>query len=170
MANNIIKGKDLMLFDNSGHSYAYATNHTLTITAETSDISSKDHGIWGGNEVAKYSWEITSENLFTTEGYSAMFDTMVSGTPITVRFGLKVDTGTQTVADGDLEYWTARNSYYEGKVIITSLVANANNGENATYSITLTGTGTLNKVGNTSNSTNSGSNTGGNTGGGLGQN
>ena len=55
-------------------------------------------------------------------------------------------------------------------MIITSLVANANNGENATYSITLTGTGTLNKVGNTSNSTNSGSNTGGNTGGGLGQN
>jgi hypothetical protein len=50
-------------------------------------------------------------------------------------------------------------------VIITSLVANANNGENATYSITLTGTGRLGKVGNTSNSTNTGENTGGNTGG-----
>lgn len=61
-ANKIIKGRDLMLFDNDGHSYAYATNHTLTITAETVDISSKDHGIWGASEVSKYSWEITSEN------------------------------------------------------------------------------------------------------------
>lgn len=51
-ANKIIKGRDLMLFDNDGHSYAYATNHTLTITAETVDISSKDHGIWGASEVA----------------------------------------------------------------------------------------------------------------------
>ena len=47
-ANKIIKGRDLMLFDNDGHSYAYATNHTLTITAETIDVSSKDHGVWGG--------------------------------------------------------------------------------------------------------------------------
>lgn len=151
MANKIIKGKDLMLFDNNGHSYAYATNHTLTITAETSDISSKDHGIWGGNEVSKYSWEITSENLYTSEDYGLMFDTMLTGEPVTVRFGLKVDTGTQTVADGDLEYWTSDSSYYEGKVIITSLVANANNGENATYSITLTGCGALARKGNTNN-------------------
>ena len=51
-ANKIIKGRDLMLFDNDGHSYAYATNHTLTITAETVDISSKDHGIRGASEVS----------------------------------------------------------------------------------------------------------------------
>jgi len=89
MAAQIIKGRDLMLFDSTGKSYAYATNHTLTITAETSDISSKDHGIWGASEVAKYSWEITSENLFTTDSYNALFDSMIAGTAITIRFGLK---------------------------------------------------------------------------------
>lgn len=145
MAAQIIKGKDLMLFDSTGNSYAYATNHTLTITAETSDISSKDHGIWGASEISKYSWEITSENLFTVDGYNSMFDNMLTGNAITVRFGLKKETdNSKTVADGDLNKWTASTTgYYEGKVFITSLTANANNGENATYSVTLTGSGKI---------------------------
>lgn len=150
MANQIIKGRDLMLFNNDGHSYAYATNHTLTITAETTDISSKDHGMWGGSEIARYTWEITSENLYTTEEYDALFTTMMAGDPITVRFGLKQTPAdpSMNVADGNmaLPYWNSQNTYYEGKVVITSLVANANNGENATFSITLTGNGSIKKT------------------------
>lgn len=150
MANKIIKGKDLMLFDKDGHSYAFATNHTFTINAETTDISSKDHGAWGASEVSRYTWEISSENLYTADAYDAMFDAMIAGVPITSRFGLKQDPvdPTKTVADGDtsLPYWTSQNSYYQGSVLITSLVANANNGENATYSVTLTGTGAIKKV------------------------
>ena len=148
--SKIIHGRDLMLFDNDGHSYAYATNHTLTMTAETTDISSKDHGIWGASEVSKYTWEITSENLYTVDAYDEMFDAMIAATPITVRFGLKVEQvdKSKNVADGDLAlpYWTSQSSYYEGKVIITSLTANANNGENATFSVTLTGTGSIKKT------------------------
>ena len=53
MDSKIIKGRDLMLFDSTGKSYAFATNHTLTLTAETTDVSSKDHGIWSGSEVSK---------------------------------------------------------------------------------------------------------------------
>ena len=45
-----------------------------------------------------------------------------------------------------LPYWTSQNTFYQGKALITSLVANANNGENATYSITLTGVGKMQKV------------------------
>ena len=150
MANKIIKGRDLMLFNSDGHSYAYATNHTLTITAETTDVSSKDHGVWGASEVSRYTWEITSENLYTTDEYDSMFDTMLAGNAITVRFGLKTDQVdmSKNVADGDtsLPYWTSQNTFYEGKVIITSLTANANNGDNATYSITLTGTGSIKKT------------------------
>ena len=150
MANNIIKGRDLMLFNSDGHSYAYATNHTFTMNAETTDISSKDHGVWGAVEVSKYSWEITSENLYTTEEYDALFTSMTSGEPITVRFGLKQtpDNPALNPADGNtsLPYWTSQNSFYQGKAIITSLVANANNGENATFSITLTGVGSIQKT------------------------
>lgn len=151
MANKIIKGRDLMLFNSSGNSYAYATNHTLTITAETTDISSKDHGIWGSSEISKYTWEITSENLFTSDEYDSLFTTMLAGDAITVRFGLKTEQAdlSKNVADGDsdLTHWTSQSTYYEGKVIITSLTANANNGENATYSVTLTGTGSIKKAG-----------------------
>lgn len=149
MANTIIKGRDLMLFNSQGHSYAYATNHTLSITAETSDISTKDHGVWGASEVSRYTWEITSENLYTEDDYDSLFSSMISGSPITVRFGLKAasDDPTLTPADGNtsLPFWTSGNTYYQGKVIITSLTVNANNGDNATYSLTLTGVGSISK-------------------------
>lgn len=144
----IIKGNNLMLFDDAGKSYAYATNHSISLSSEQGDTSSKDHGLWSAAEITKYSWEITSENLYTTEDYSKMFDAMILGEPITVKFGLKSETdNTKTVADGDYENWSLNTTdYYEGKVLITSLQANANNGENATYSVTLTGSGKLKHV------------------------
>lgn len=148
--NRIIKGRDLMLFDNDGHSYAYATNHTFTFNAETTDISSKDHGMWGASEISRFTWELSSENLYTEDGYDKMYDAMITATPIKVRFGLKQPQTDMSinVADGNtaLPYWTSQNSYYSGYVLVTSLVANANNGENATYSTTLTGTGALVKT------------------------
>lgn len=149
-AQTIIKGRDLMLFNDAGHSYAYATNHTLSINADLTDISSKDHSIWGASEIGKYNWEITSENLYTVTEYDQLFDVMIVGQPITVRFGLKATPADPDMvpADGDasLPYWSSTNTYYEGKVVISSLVTNANNGENATYSVTLTGNGKLKKV------------------------
>ena len=146
-AANIIKGDDLMLFDASGHSIAYATQHTLTISADAANISSKDHGIWGGNEVNKITWEITSDNLYTTAAYDSLFASMIARQPITIFFGLKAEVGDGTVVDGDYDYWSkdASNSY-TGSAFITSLVANANSGENATFNITLTGNGKIEKV------------------------
>lgn len=150
MAEKIIKGRDLMVFNKDGHSYAYATNHTFTMTAETMDISTKDHGIWSGSEVSKFTWEITSENLYTAKEYDNLFTSMTTGQPVKIRFGLKTDQTdmTQNVADGSttLQFWTASNTYYEGSAIITSLVANSNNGENATFSITFHGTGSIKKT------------------------
>lgn len=147
MANNIIKGDDLMLFDAQGKSIAFATAHTLTITADAADISSKDHGIWGGSEVNKISWEITSENLYTSDAYDTLFTSMMARTAIDVYFGLKAENDPdKTVANGDYENWSKATGAYTGKAFITSLVANANSGENATFSITLTGTGKLTKA------------------------
>ena len=139
-----------MLFNTDGHSYAYATNHTFTMTAETSDVTSKDHGKWGASEVSRVTWEITSENLYTTNDYDSMFTQMTAGTPIMIRFGLKQAPSDPDMvpADGStaLPYWTSQNTFYQGKALITSLVANANNGENATYTITLTGVGKIQKT------------------------
>lgn len=172
MAKKIIKGDDLMLFDSAGKSIGYATNHTLTINAEAQDTTSKDHGIWAGNEVNKLSWEISSENLFTNEEYDALFTAMMNRAAITVYFGTKTTGDVEkTVVDDDYKAWsvapatnvtggtgehtasytaagsvTSATSAYSGKVFITSLVANANSGENATFSVTLTGSGKIAKV------------------------
>lgn len=43
MANTIVKGSDLMLFYD-GAALAYATSHQLTLSGNTIEISSKDHG------------------------------------------------------------------------------------------------------------------------------
>ncbi len=148
---SIYDGRDLMLFDANNHSFAYSTNHQLTLNIETQSIASKDHGIFGASSVSNISWEITSENL-ATEEYNEIFAMTLAHEPITVRFGLKTPTAEDvTVADGDLEYWTldtttVGNVYYEGKAIITSLQLNAPNGEKASYSITLSGVGKLEPI------------------------
>lgn len=162
MAQKIIKGDDLMLFDSTGKSIAYATSHVLTITANTADVSTKDHGVWQGSEVNKISWEISSENLYTDNSYDALFTAMINRTPVKVYFGHKIQTDVEkTVVNDDYPFWTggwakdavatdvpataATNTGYTGLVFISSLTANANTGENATFSLTLTGNGKISK-------------------------
>lgn len=137
----IIKGDDLMLFDAQGKSIAFATSHSLSINADAVDVSSKDSGIWKANEVNKLGWEITSENLYTADAYDTLFSSMVSRTSLDVHFGLKKET-----TDGTTTNWSKGAGTYTGKVFITSLTANANSGDNATFSVTLTGTGKISKA------------------------
>ena len=164
MAKNIINGSDLMLFVEEGNAYkslAFATSHSLSISADVADINTKDHGQWGGKEINKINWEISSENMFTVEGYEDLFDIMMSKTAVKVVFALKngwagdspAPTGNETrnltTTDGDswtVETASATTPKYEGEAFITSLTANAAAGEKATYSVTLNGNGALSKV------------------------
>lgn len=166
-----IKGGDLMLFMN-GKSIAYATNHTLNISAETVDTSNKDigAGVWQSQEIGILSWTGTSENLYAIDStgdsesgkigntYETLFDAMVAKTPVDIVLATEgnstnfadgkitnVYTAEQTASNG---YWTAGSPSYEGKAIITSLELNAPNGEDATFSVEFTGHGPLNKVKN----------------------
>lgn len=146
MAKQIIKGDDLMLFDATGKSLAFATAHTLTISADAVETSSKDGGIWASNEVNKVSWELTTENLYTVEAYDDLFSKIIAREPIVVYFGTKKESDPEkTVVDGDYDSWSGSKGY-TGKALLTSLVANANTGENATYSATFTGTGKITKA------------------------
>lgn len=144
---NIIQGSDLMLFK-GGKSIAFATAHTFSMTGNTSDISSKDHGVWGASMITNITWEITTSNLYTEEGYNELFDAMIARQPIEVVFGLKAENDpTKTVADGDYPNWTPKTSgHYKGNVYLTSLTANANNGENATFDATFSGVGKIVRV------------------------
>lgn len=155
----IIKGSDLMLFvtesNGSVRSLAFATSHSFQITADTSDISSKDHGFWGAKEVTRITWNIQTDNLYTVDEFNSLYDKMIARQPIAVYFCLKTPTERagvpQTVnLPGDAyTTWTpttttGEDGYY-GHVYITSLSANAAAGDNATFSATLDGIGSITK-------------------------
>ena len=85
---NIIEGSDLMIFAEIGTgstpvSLAFATNCTLSISTETTSVTSKDHGtaLWNTSTIKSLSWEATSENLYSDEvnnGYDALFEKMTN--------------------------------------------------------------------------------------------
>lgn len=153
----IKKGDDIMLFipngSNGYKSIAYATSHVLTITADTVDVNSKDHGEFGSTSVNKIRWNVTSENLYTDEDYDALFDLMIAKTPIKIVFGAKAEDNSVIVADGDAANYTPANQDYahrnkymkEGNVIITSLTENTPSGENATFTVEMQGVGAISK-------------------------
>ena len=140
----IIKGDELMLFKND-KSLGYSTSHVLTISGSTIDISSKDHGYWGASEIGNITWEITSENFYTDADYDALFDAMINKEKVTVKFGHASDYDVNGL--GSLSYWSpASTGLYTGEAFITSLTAYANTGENATFSVTFSGSGAIKKV------------------------
>lgn len=157
-SSNIVKGQELMLFQNN-KSIAFATSHTLTITGNTTDISSKDHGFFTASALTSITWEISAENLYTDTAFNDYFNAMVNTRqPIDVVFGHYSDDASLAISgivgDGDSagqESWTAPTSgvYYSGQAYITSLTANAANGDNATFSVTLSGVGKLTQTGYT---------------------
>jgi len=148
-APTIIKGDELMIFKGT-KALSYATAHTLTITGSTTDISTKDHGFFGASDIGNITWEATTENLYTESNFDELFDAMLNKTPVDIVFGYASNYDVNGLnLDGEQgdtrpESWTPdQTKGYKGKAIITSLTANANTGENATYSATFTGQGAL---------------------------
>lgn len=157
MANindQIINGGDLMLFID-GKSIAFATNHTLSISAETAETSSKDTGgMWVAKAIRKISWTMSTENLYSNEGegsnYDTLFEAMVSKKSITAV--MAIEGNSTDLAEGKLGEvpeggWTAKAAQgYTGTVVVTSLELNAPNGDNATFTASFEGVGELKKV------------------------
>lgn len=156
MANSkYIKGSDLMLFID-GKSVAGATNHTLTISAETSEISAKTkdeaNGAWNESEISTFTWEATTENLVTFTGYGVgntymdLYDAMSTGKLVTLVMGVKSEVGAAPAEDGFTPAGATKQPYLSGSAYITSLDLTAQDGENATFTATFTGNGKLSKV------------------------
>lgn len=145
--SNVIKGADLMLFV-GGKSIAFATSHTLEISAETIETTSKDSGgKWAMNQANKLSWSASSENLYALEGAGNDFDTlfaaMVARTPVTLVMDLESGYATKADAVPETGWTPLAATGWTGSAIITSLSLNAANEDNATFSVSFTGTGAL---------------------------
>lgn len=134
---------------------AMATSLSVEISADATDISSKDSGRWSSSLLGKISWTASASNLFTVADYSKLIDVMVANTPIEIVFATVKNYDTVTSGDTDSEgmfsntptVWESNDDMYHGKVIVTSISLSANNGEVASYDVSFTGVGALQKGG-----------------------
>lgn len=144
--SEIVKGSDLMLFEGSEpKAFAFATNHTLQIDGDVMETSSKDSGKWKSNQITKLGWTITSDNLYSETDYDSLVEKMIAREEVDVLFAIAGNADDDKgKPDGG---WTPKpNSGYKGKAVITSISVSAQDGQNATYSVNLQGTGALTKV------------------------
>lgn len=118
-----INGSNLMVFV-GGKLVAFATNHKVTITTKILENASKDHA--SGTTIKTISWMMSTENLFVYDGDKL-------GQSVDVVFTIN-------------EKGTASTIQYTGKAFVQNLDINAPNGDNATYSVQLEGTGELKKI------------------------
>lgn len=155
MAQNVIKGKKLMVFikkENTYKSIALSTNHTLTLSASTSDLAvkSKDQAkgkSWTDSEINEMSWTVSSESLVGTgegQGFGDIMDLYLAGEKVELVFdGVTSDgapSGGFTPAGSGDEFQGLK-----GQALITSLTLNAPLEDNSTYTVEFTGVGPLEK-------------------------
>ena len=148
---DIIKGNKLMVFLNDAP-IAFATSHSLSITVNTSEVSTKDHGDFPSVIGNNITWEITTENLYSDNAVSALWAAMKTMQPVTVKFAPASNYSNATSQKGivgveNAEEWAAGTAIASGKALITSLSVNAPSGDNATLSATFTGVGELDQAG-----------------------
>ena len=156
----IVLGEKVQLWvkDKSGATptcLAMATSLSVEISADATDISSKDSGRWSSSLLGKISWTASASNLFTVADYSKLIDVMVANTPIEIVFATVKNYDTVTSGTTDSEgmftntpaVWESNDDMYHGKVIVNSISLSANNGEVATYDVSFTGVGALQKGG-----------------------
>lgn len=144
--SDIVKGSMLMVFM-EGDPIGFATSHSLNITTNTTEVSTKDHGDYPSTIAQSIAWEVTAENLYSDAGEGAYLEAQLNKTPVTIAFG-KADYSTTdekgVIGDNGHGEWTLSSTVASGEAIITSFSINAPAGDNATMSVTFTGVGSLN--------------------------
>lgn len=147
--SDIVKGSMLQV-KVGNNILGFATSHSLSITTNTTEVSTKDHGDYPAVIAQSVSWEVQCENLYTDANEAALIAIQTSKTPVTITF-CKVSNydandekgivpGPNT--DGD-NSWTPGATILSGQAYLTSFQVNAPAGDNATISCTFTGNGSF---------------------------
>lgn len=142
------EGGNIMLFAYTTGGYksvAHASSHTLSLSADSEEINTKDAGGFAWTEPGKINWEISVDSFYTNEGYSFFMGKMLAKEDFKVCFGPKAESddspSVNLNSDGN---WTPASSYvYYGTVGITSLDWTAAQGSKSTFTATLVGKGSL---------------------------
>lgn len=144
--SDIVKGSKLMVFLDS-KVIGFGTSDSLNLTTNTTDVSTKSHGTFPSVVPQNVTWEVTSENLYSDAGEKTYMDAMLNMTPVHIKFAKAQNYNNEyepgIVGTTESKTWTVGDVITEGDAIITSFSINAPSGDNATMSVTFTGTGAL---------------------------
>ena len=144
--SDILKGSALQLFYN-GSTIAFATSHTFSMTVNTNEVATKDHGDYPAVIPTTITWEVTCENLYATSSADTLLAVAKAKTPVTIKF-CEVSNYSASDEQGIIDVtpaktWSAGHVIAEGNAIITSYSVNAAAGDNASISCTFQGTGSF---------------------------
>lgn len=145
----ILKGKDLLV--SVGTTVCgYATNCELSIDVDTQETAStswkqmnnEGSGSWKSFDINKKTWTVSTDSLSAEDllDFKSMFTSLTSGAEVDIKFGVV----TYTAATGDnMTAAFKANAYYQGKGLVTSLKMSGGTDGEATYSVSIQGTGEL---------------------------
>jgi TP901-1 family phage major tail protein len=143
MATGLVNGTDLIIqvgSDNTNDTaVAYATSCSLEISMDEIDQTNKDSEGWKSIIGGTRSWSISSDQLYQNEslanhkGFTEFWANLGGASERTPVYVQMMRTGTLT----------SNNKIYHGSAYVTSLSVNGGTEDQATFSVTLTGTGKL---------------------------
>ena len=127
----VTKGLDILIYAGTGGSKQAIGGQkgcTLTMEADTIDISNKNDFGWASTIGGAKSWSVSCDGQFIAgdQGQEALFDAFVAGTDVQVEMKN-----------------TAESVYFAGKAAITSLEVDAQFDDVCTLSMELQGIGAL---------------------------
>ena len=143
MATGLVNGTDLIIQVGTSNGndtpVAYATSCSLEISMDEIDQTNKDSGGWKKIIGGLRSWSVSSDQLYQNESKSGEkgfteFWSHVGGT------AERTPVYVQLMRTGSV---TSNNKIYHGQAYVTSLSVNGGTEDQATFSVTLTGTGVL---------------------------
>ena len=127
----VTKGLDILIYAGTGGSKQAIGGQkgcTLTMEADTIDISNKNDFGWASTIGGAKSWSVSCDGQFVADdaGQQALFDAFVAGTEVDIEMKN-----------------TAESVYFAGKAAITSLEVDAQFDDVCTLSMELQGIGAL---------------------------
>lgn len=150
--SDILKGSTVLVFIND-EAIAFATSESLSITPNTTEVSTKSHGLYPSLIVNSIGWTVSVENLASDDGMkalNALVNSAKNNTPVHLKFGTPAnwtDKGIVNPGTQGPQGWTAPSTILaEGDAILTSYSWNAPAGDNLTMSAEFTGVGELTLV------------------------
>lgn len=142
MAGTAMTGTDLLLFID-GVAIGHAKSHTVSMSANIIDKSSKDDALWNTKGAGRIGWTVKADALVSYDdtrcNYEALYTAMLNRVTV-VLVSAQVDPTNTTLA------FTPLDSIYTGSAYISSVELTSPDDDNATFSVSFEGTSSFVKT------------------------